>query len=132
MLRGPLQRNVFVWMLCITMLVMRIGGAHIHVCLDGSEPPASLHIGDNGIHDQHHPSGAHVDAAEWDSDVSVPGDALVKNLTGDVDLPTLAATLCLLLFIVPLLRIFTRYLDPPLVRISGRSQLLPPPRGPPA
>jgi hypothetical protein len=27
-----------IWLICITVLVMRVGAAHVHLCLDGREP----------------------------------------------------------------------------------------------
>lgn len=33
---------------CLAFLVMRIGGAHLHHCFDGSEPENAVHFADAG------------------------------------------------------------------------------------
>src|SRR4051794_41582430 len=79
---------------------MRVGAVHVHFCADGSEPVASVHVGDTGLDDLDHPKGIGVDSAISDSDMSVPGDILVKKFGGDFDPATMAVAFALLLFFV--------------------------------
>jgi hypothetical protein len=80
-------------MTCVTVLVMRAAGAHMHVCLDGQEPPQSLHWGDSGVHvDADHTAGSHADV-----EIALLDEALAKNLASGWDMPVLPATALLLL-----------------------------------
>lgn len=120
-----------VWFLCVALVVLRVGAVHVHFCADGHEPSASVHVGDSGIHDLDHPKGNGIDKSLPDSDLSVPGDTLIKSLDGAFDLPALAVTLSLILFFVAVLRSVPVDFGPQLVRISGPTSLRPPLRGPP-
>ena len=126
------HRRVLIWLLCITIVVMRVGAVHIHFCQDGTEPPVSLHVADSGIDDRDHPSQNGTLHGDTDSSVSVPGDALLKGSITDADMPMLAATLGLLLFLLPVFRPVRANWDTPVVRTPTRSWILPPLRGPPA
>ncbi|MBS0422559.1 MAG: hypothetical protein JSR66_32930 [Proteobacteria bacterium] len=121
-----------VWFLCIALVVLRVGAVHVHFCADGNEPAASVHIGDSGIHDLDHPKGKTGDSLLTDSDISVPGDTVVKSFDGAFDMPALAVTLTLILFFVAVVRSIPVDRGPLLVRISDPSVLRPPLRGPPA
>ena len=126
------RSKLLVWLLCIALVVMRVGAVHVHFCADGSEPAASVHIGDTGLDDLDHPKGVGVDSAVFDSDMSVPGDILVKKFGGDFDPATMAVAFALLLFFVAVLRSVPVDWGPSLVRVSDPTQLRPPLRGPPA
>ena len=125
------RSTALIWLVCVALLVMRIGTVHVHFCADGSEPAASLHIGDDGIHDLDHPRGDTTDTRSTDTDVSVAGDALLKNLAGDVDLPAITIAAAILLFVVTVSRSLVPRFEPPLVRIADPFRLHPPLRGPP-
>ena len=79
------QSKVLFTILCIFAVMLRISGAHLHLCFDGSEPPATMHIvDDEGLH--------HInDKAHSDLDVSAVGSTLVKQLDSGFDLPLLIA-----------------------------------------
>jgi hypothetical protein len=124
--------NLLIWFLCIALVVLRVGGVHVHFCADGNEPAASVHVGDSGLDDLDHPKGAGLDSAFSDSDMSVSGDVLVKKFDADFDLPMIAAALTPLLFFVAVVRSVPVDSGPLLVRISDPAQLRPPLRGPPA
>jgi len=126
------HRHILIWLICIAVLVMRVGAAHVHLCLDGSEPAVSLHFADSGVHDLDHPNDPGTNPAESDSDVSVPGDALIKSAVADADVPLLAVSLYLILLLVRVTRSVRVDWDPPLVRSSTRTHIRPPLRGPPA
>lgn len=94
--RAPTQA----WLLtlvCVALLFARIGGVHLHLCFDGSEPPASLHFEDSGHHADHHLADAHNDR-----DVSLLADALTKTGKLSLDFPLLLAAFCLSLLLCAL------------------------------
>ena len=124
--------KLLVWLVCIALVVLRVGGVHVHFCADGNEPAASVHLGDSGLDDLDHPKGAGVDASFFDSDMSVSGDVLVKKFGLDFDLPAIAAAFTLLLFFLVIVRSVPVDRGPLLVRVSDPTQLRPPLRGPPA
>jgi hypothetical protein len=114
-------------LVCVALLSTRLTGAHLHLCLDGSEPPASLHFNDGGHHIDHHVSDQHHDV-----DVPVMADAMSKSgKTG--------AGLDLLLVLLAVFIWTWRGLNrtPPIRRDPQRSAashapyLRPPLRGPP-
>ena len=55
--------------------------AHVHLCLDGQEPPASVHLvhGSNHLHDHFAQTGDHDDF-----NLDVPNHALAKTFTYDL------------------------------------------------
>lgn len=108
MFRSRLFARTCITLLCITVLVMRVGGAHLHLCLDGSEPSVSVHLTDDaGLDDSH----AGVGQAHHDQDVSLSGEVLAKKMDAALQLPALFAAL-VLLFVVPLV----------LVRVAPRDR----------
>jgi hypothetical protein len=125
------QSKLLVWLLCIALVVMRVGAVHIHFCADGSEPAASVHVGDTGLDDLDHPRGSGVDSAFSDSDLSVSGDILLKKWAADADLASITVAFALLLCLVAIVRSVPVNRGPLLVRVSDPFQLRPPLRGPP-
>jgi len=101
MIRSRLFVRACIALLCITILVMRVGGAHLHLCLDGSEPPVSVHLTDDAGLD-----ASHVGAGKThhDQDVSLSGEVLAKKLDGALQLPVLLIA-AVLLFLVPLVSV---------------------------
>jgi hypothetical protein len=71
----------------IAFLAMRTAGAHAHLCFDGNEPPASVHVGDFDTHHQSDNQGP----KHSDRDVNLIGDTLAKKSDNDgaFDLPVL-------------------------------------------
>lgn len=126
------------WLLalaCLTLLFTQMGGAHLHLCFDGQEPPASLHLSDANHHDDHH--GGHHDrhhaAGETphsDLDVPLANDVLSKPVK-----PILDLSLILLAVLWLGALSFTRDRipppDPTRLRAFSTFLLLPPLRGPP-
>jgi hypothetical protein len=115
-------------LLCASLVAMRVGGTHLHLCLDGSEPPVSLHVADAA---EHHADDA-GDTPHLDQDVTLGADLLVKKPFSDLDQSTIAPAFALPLFFV------TRTRDvkpafPQLPRLaSNPGRLRPPLRGPPS
>lgn len=70
-------------LLCAMLLVTQVRGAHLHLCFDGGEPPASLHLLDDGVH--HYVPG--MGEEHQDADIAVAGEVLVKFAKLSLDLP---------------------------------------------
>lgn len=74
----PHTSRLQIWLLtllCVTLLLGRVGGSHLHLCFDGKERASSLHLFDI---DRHH-SGSGMDAPHDDADVAVRGEMMSKN-----------------------------------------------------
>jgi hypothetical protein len=125
----PVHRSRFlIALICVVMVSLRVGGLHVHMCLDGSEPPMSFHVADSGMHhlDELDSSGTHSDR-----DMALASDVVVKKPFGDLDLFLLAAFGAILLFLLAPRRELLPLLPPPLPVRSARIRLRPPLRGPP-
>jgi hypothetical protein len=122
--------------LCLSLLILRISGAHLHLCFDGSEPPLSYHVADSGIHHVDGPGHgtAHEHSHEQshdDRDLDVGQDLLLKKLANkDVTLALIAFALLLFLLSRSPAVAHTPYHAPPPGR--PRAYLRPPLRGPPS
>jgi hypothetical protein len=120
------QKTSQTWLLllCVIFLCARVGGAHWHVCLDGSEAPVAAHIGDVGVHHQDHV------AEHADVDLRLADSVLAKTFQNSGDLPALLFVLLLLSMAVQHRRVL-----PPLYRPRFcpvlLHQLTAPPRAPP-
>jgi len=112
---------------CVAMFALRVGGLHLHLCMDGSEPPVSFHVEDSGIH--------HLDEASAgehaDRDLGLASDVVVKKPFGGLDLPLVAAFCALLLFLLARPRVRLAFPSLPAKVRSVRNRLRPPLRGPP-
>lgn len=124
-LRGS---SVWLWLVLIAFLAIRLGDAHLHLCFDGQEPPASVHMADGSVHDDAH----HVDSEHNDRDIQVFDAALVKKASGQADvLAALFVASILLLLIPPAAERFVRRPNDPSSFVRTRFALRPPLRGPP-
>ena len=114
-------------LLCAVLIAARIGGAHLHVCFDGSEPPVSLHLVEASQHHEQDPSGfTHVD-----QDMSLGGEYLGKKPAPGSDLALLAIACALFLFFLPRIRGSQPDYTSRIPARHPRAHGLPPPRGPP-
>ncbi len=126
MFRFSSRTRVVLALLCAALLASRIAGAHLHLCLDGGEPPVSLHVADDG---EHHAEDS-GEAPHADRDVVLGGDYLSKK-AGQVDLGFVVLALALLLFVLPRVRPRPpQFFLPPRPR-TARIHGVPPTRGPP-
>jgi hypothetical protein len=130
MLRIPQIRAWLLTLMCVVLLLGPVGGAHLHLCFDGKEPPASFHLFDLGLH---HSKPGHsepgMNAPHEDSDVAVSDNLLSKGkFEWTPTLALLAATLLLSLLRTPqrFIPLFTARATPPAPLF-----LRPPLRGPP-
>lgn len=117
----------WIWLVLIAFLATRLVDVHLHLCLDGQEPPASVHVYDGSIHDDEH----HADASSHaDRDVEVLDAVLLKKAADPFDalIPLVFAGLLLLLLSPGGCRLL-----PVASPVVFRSLLLlrPPLRGPP-
>lgn len=118
-------RLLITFFLCIALLAVRFGGAHLHLCLDGQEAVSAVHIGDDSLdHNQAESGPVHQD---YDVDlISNPVGKFAKT-----DFSLLA-----LFFVVTLLLLTGRRVEPlprqPVLRgFNQPARLRPPPCGPP-
>jgi hypothetical protein len=122
------QSRFLIATLCVVMLVLRVSGLHVHLCMDGTEPPMSFHVEDAGIH---HLDEASAGDEHADRDFSLASDVVVKKPQAGLDL-TLAAAFCaLLLFMLARPRKLFAFPSLPAKVRSARTRLRPPLRGPP-
>jgi hypothetical protein len=116
------------WLLIVLLavLVTRLGGAHLHLCFDGQELPATLHAGDTAEHSQGH----HLGEQHSDKDVDVLGAVLMKKSSGSTDMPVLLAV-CLVLLLLP--RLLGQWPPAVFYQVFPHQplRLRPPLRGPP-
>lgn len=77
-------------LLCATLLVGRVAGAHLHLCFDGMEPAKEFHVADLGLHHSEESAGA--GAPHQDTDVAAIGDLIGKPAKPLFDLPLFLLT----------------------------------------
>ena len=118
-------RLTLFYILCVLVLLPRLGGPHLHLCLDGSGPAISLHT-TNGAGDE-----ALLDADDSHQDETVD---VATPVISKVWPPGLDGVLFLLAIMV--LFIARQIMLRPIVLTIARPQvplfLRPPLRGPPA
>lgn len=120
------HRSLWIWLVIAAVLIGRFEGAHLHLCFDGSEPPAAVHMADGADHDDAH----HMETQHVDQDVDMFGATLVKKVYEGVDAPVVFAAS--LLFLLPVVtQSFVR--PAPLLHPTPKRLFAfdPPPRGPP-
>ena len=117
--------RLWIWLVIAAVLVGRFDGAHLHLCFDGQEAPAAVHMADGANHDEAH----HLDGEHLDQDVSL-ADTLLKKTSVDNDMAL--AVLAALLFVLPPVAAVSTS-PAPLIHPQLRRLLFfdPPPRGPP-
>jgi hypothetical protein len=128
MARASVALRVWMAIIAIAIVAMPVNGAHLHLCFDGGEPPATVHSMDDGAH--HEESGA--DVVHRDVDVSIASSALAKKFDQSLHLPGLIAT-ALFVLRVPVTGAVVPLPDRSAVLVpEPELRLLPPLRGPPA
>jgi hypothetical protein len=131
MLRLSAQSKILLTLLCILVVALRVSGAHLHLCLDGSEPPAAMHFdGDAGLH--HLGENSHAaDAVHSDRDVDLIADALIKKSDTGFDLLFLLAAFAVFLRFLPSVLRLLPPVELLLPATAHRAHLRPLVRGPP-
>lgn len=127
MLRNRSFLRIWITLISLAVMAMPVSGAHLHLCFDGGEPPATYHPAEDGsAHDHPAASGTHND-----KDVSLQGVALAKKHDGALDVPTAlaVAVLVLRLPVTTPVPAFDTDVAPPIpLRVA---RILPPLRAPP-
>ena len=122
----PLLR-IWIALISLAVMAMPVSGAHLHLCFDGGEPPATFHaVEDGSAHDAPALNGTHDD-----KDVSLEGVALAKKQDRGLDLPIALAAVALVIRMpvtTPVPRFDIDVATPTLPRIA---RILPPLRAPP-
>jgi hypothetical protein len=119
----------------ILVVMMRTGGAHLHYCFDGSEPPVSVHW-QNDV-DHHHVGHAADKPAvasqveHSDVDVLLSDDAPIKKSTPDLDLIALVLALPILFALLSIIRSYASDFRSQVPSGAQRVFDRPPLRGPP-
>lgn len=78
--------GMVLWLLAIASLPLRMTDAHLHLCMDGQQPPVALHVQHVATHD-----GAHADDDHNDRDVDLSATTTVakSSLLDDGVVPAL-------------------------------------------
>lgn len=119
-------RHIHYCLLALMLVIMRVADAHAHLCADGEEPPASIHLGDGGAHpcDDEQP-----DDHPSDKNVQLGHDGLLKKASSLGDLPMPAFLAFAFEFDVRHHEVVL--VEPPTIRVDAAPHLRPPLRGPP-
>jgi hypothetical protein len=115
------------WLLAIALLLVRVGEAHLHLCLDGQQQqPVAMHVEDAPTH-----SAAKASAdGHNDVDVDLSVSPWIKKIGVD-ELPIIVFASVLLALLLPITQSKSRpaqYLVP---NLAAAFSLRPPLRGPP-
>jgi len=74
-------RNPLLYCLFATMfLIVRTADAHAHLCFDGKEPPASVHVADGEVHPCESGSSS---GHSGDKDIRLTPDVFLKKASAD-------------------------------------------------
>jgi hypothetical protein len=86
-------RRSWLALLTVAMLALPLSGVHWHLCLDGngSEPPASVHLADDGNHHTDEGDGTHDDI-----EVKLQNAVLAKKMGGTADIAVFTTTAAVL------------------------------------
>lgn len=127
MLRTSSFHRFWITLISLAVMAMPVSGAHLHLCFDGGEPPATFHaVEDGSAHDHEAATSEHND-----KDVSLQDAALAKKQDGAFDLPaalTITAFVLRLPVTAPVPAFDTDVATPPPLRVT---RVLPPLRAPP-
>jgi len=73
------NRRIVLLCFLAAFLVARLSGAHAHLCFDGKEPPAAVHLTDGAYGDRH----PHESSDHDDRNVDLLGSAYAKLVKFD-------------------------------------------------
>ena len=126
MIRNPHLERWLLTLLCVALLLARVGGAHVHLCYDGNEPAASFHLLDDA-NTPHHDNLSMV-STERDVNVGIGSELSPKTA---FDSAFLFAFVAISFMLLDLKR--QRFKPAFDLRVAGSTpdSLRPPMRGPP-
>lgn len=123
--RPSASKQICYWVLVLALFAVRAADAHTHLCLDGLESRATLHMADGGIHH----SDERDAQSHNDQDVKAGGDGVLKKgESADLWIPSTAWS------VVDYLSVFAPEPPQPAALTPTASiqfNLRPPLRGPP-
>lgn len=122
--------GMVLWLLAIALLPVRMANAHLHLCMDGQQPPVALHVHDVATHDGSQP---HADDNHNDRDVNLSATTTVakSSLVDDGLLPALLHVYVLATLLPPPSAVAPADVSVPSFH-SAPLDGPPPARGPPA
>ncbi len=94
----PRITRLLMWMIVFAVMTAKASGAHVHLCMDGQEPPASVHLAD--VHDDEHHQ---EEKGQADKDVNPLYGTMAKKGGPDFDLG-FAMTMVVLSWDLPIAR----------------------------
>lgn len=120
------QRFLIPTLVCLALMVVRVGDIHLHQCIDCTAPNVVFHHEDGGLH--HHESSS-IDHHQ-DQELPLVEEALIKPVKLVPEIMALMFVGLLLWSLVPLLQWVLQWST--LVPAESSYRPLPPPlRGPP-
>ena len=121
------RRNISWCFLALMLVIVRIAGAHAHLCADGKEPPASIHLGNCGIHPC---DGDRSSGHSGDKNVQLGADVVLKKAS-PLEHPWIPAFVAFDFdFPAPVSNKIV-FNEPLTIRVEAAAHLRPPLRGPP-
>ena len=97
MLRSKVLVRALLALIAVAVIAMPVSGAHLHLCFDGAEAPAAIHLSEDGAH--HADSG--MSGTHEDADLELGAPAIAKKADGAFNLPGLMAV-AFIVFRLPL------------------------------
>ena len=114
-------------LVAIAVIAMPASGVHLHLCFDGNEAPATVHLAEDGDgHNELDTRGTHSD-----TDVELGAPAVAKKVDRTFDLPSLMVVAHVLLRLPVAMPVVLPETDDPAVRVTSTYRILPPLRAPP-
>lgn len=120
-MKMPARELLFV-LLCVLLLLPRVGGPHLHLCLDGSGPAVTVHLEGDG-------AAPAADESGHDDRTFAKGSPVVGKVWPPALDGTLALVVVLLFLTLP--ASFPRPARRAVIPILSPLSLRPPLRGPP-
>jgi hypothetical protein len=114
------------WLLAIALLLVRVGEAHLHLCLDGQQSAVAMHMEDVPTHSG---SDASYDGHN-DVDIDLSAASWAKKVGLD-EMPAIVFAAVLLALLLPVLRSTVRPGQLLVPSFTSVFALRPPLRGPP-
>lgn len=90
------NRRIVLLCFLAAFLAARLSGAHLHLCFDGKEPPAAVHLTDSAYGDHH----SHDTSDHDDRDIDLVGSAYAKLVKLDSAFAAFVAV-CAILLLAP-------------------------------
>lgn len=121
------SRHIYCCLLALMLVIVRVADAHAHLCADGKESPASIHLGDGGAHpcDDGKPA-----EHSGDKNVQIGADGLLQKAPSLAD-PWIPAFLAFAFDFAARRSDEATLVEPLTIRVEAAVYLRPPLRGPP-